>query len=254
MFKIVPLVIAALLTNNIAVLHTTTRQTKQQVRSTSRLSIRSNLTRRRQVSDVLWLGQGLSNLFRGLQSPQFNQRGTCECCGLGDQSCGLTLTFSANNWCFLLLFGCNDDRISVRSSGFNIEELTSALFWDLMNADLRYISQPTFRANILNKDIPFSTTNLARSASWLATCFCSMARVNSSLNDRCVIDTSSNTMLYIFDFSVNCSRISRLTTSRCVINSPASYWACNKRLSYGNWAKQIRCRSTYHHGLQDLIA
>ncbi|KAJ0434288.1 hypothetical protein HanRHA438_Chr17g0820851 [Helianthus annuus] len=57
----------------------------------------------------------------------------------------------------------------------------------------------------------FSTTNLARSASCAATCFASIAAVNSLPKVRLVMDTSSSAMLKLAALSVSIFLISLLT-------------------------------------------
>lgn len=64
----------------------------------------------------------------------------------------------------------------------------------------------------------FSTTNLARSASWAATCLASMAWVNTFPKLRLVMDTSSRAMLKFLALSVRIFLISLLTACIWLMN------------------------------------
>jgi len=69
------------------------------------------------------------------------------------------------------------------------------------------------------------TMNLALSASYWATCFCSMDWENSCENCKWVKATSSRMRPKSLALLYNCSLMSCETFSLIVINCPASYWA-----------------------------
>mmetsp|Transcript_3391 Transcript_3391/g.8149 ORF Transcript_3391/g.8149 Transcript_3391/m.8149 type:complete len:213 (-) Transcript_3391:23-661(-) len=84
-------------------------------------------------------------------------------------------------------------------------------------------ASPSARMTLATRSCSFmSTVKPARSAFCCATCFSSMARVNSGENERCVMATSSSTILNSSARSVSRSRTVRDTTSRCVMSSSAS--------------------------------
>ncbi|KAF5756111.1 hypothetical protein HanXRQr2_Chr17g0810771 [Helianthus annuus] len=63
----------------------------------------------------------------------------------------------------------------------------------------------------------FSTTNLARSASCAATCFASIAAVNSLPKVRLVMDTSSSAMLKLAALSVREGYHLQITATRSAL-------------------------------------
>ncbi len=82
-----------------------------------------------------------------------------------------------------------------------------------------------------------STINLARSASWAATCLASMAAEYSVPKDKSVMDTSSMSMKKASERSVKVLRICDDTDSRCVMSSAALNWACKNRINRGNYGR-----------------